>query len=140
MLRRILGSGSEGAYEFIEFLGDQLPFEIGSLERRALSCLGEWNRCKMKDAPFGFYYRMGIKEKVIDADGDPATVFLYFVAPFTKEGHAMTPQKEATLDQMLTQLTQISAIAFSQYVGNSIVARVLPPDYMLEELFALLPK
>lgn len=133
-------SDSEGTYELTEFLGGLFPFEIGSLERHALSYLGYWKRVKNREEHFGFHYRMGIKEGVIDADGDPATVFLHFVAPFTKEGHPMTPQIQATLDQRLAQMIQVSTIALSQAVDNAVGIRISPPDYMLRELVALLPK
>ncbi len=135
-----IGVDSEGTYELTEFSGGQLPFEIGSLERHALSYLGDWKTVKKGEEHFGFYYRMGIKEGVIDADGDPATVFLHFIAPFTKEGHAMTPQIQTTLDQRLAQVIQLSTVALSQAVDNAIGIRVSPPDYMLRELVALLPK
>ena len=135
-----LGADSEGPYELTEFSGGQLPFEIGSLERHALSYLGDWKRFQSRGDYFGFYYRIGIKERVIDADGDPAKVFLHFVAPFTKEGHAMTPQIQATLDQKLAQMIQTTTVAFSQAVDNAVGVRVSPPDYMLRELVALLPK
>lgn len=140
MRKIIVGADSEGTYELTEFSGEQLPFEIGSLERHALSYLGDWKSVKSREGHFGFYYRMGIKERVIDADGDPATVFLHFVAPFTKKGHAVTPQIKTTLDQKLAQMVRVSTVAFSQTVDNAVGIRVSPPDYMLRELVALLPK
>lgn len=140
MSTKKLGVDSEGPYEFTEFSSGQLPFDLGNLEREALSYLGEWKKFQESGAPFGFYYRMGIKQGVIDADGDPATVFLHFVAPFTKGGQVMTPQIQTTLDQKLTQMIQKSTITFSQEVDNAIGIRVSPPDYMLRELVAILPK
>jgi hypothetical protein len=77
---------------------------------------------------------MGIKEGVKDAEGDPATVFLHFAAPFTKEGHTMTPQIEAIIDQALARLIHLSTVAFSLSVDNAIGVRALPPEYMLKEL------
>src|SRR3989344_571600 len=123
-----LGADSKGPYELTEFSGGQLPFEIGSLERYALSYLGDWKTVKSKKEHFGFYYRMGIKDGVIDADGDPATAILHFVAPFIREGHAMTPQIQATLDQRVARAIQLSTIVLSQTVDNTIGIRVSPPD------------
>jgi hypothetical protein len=136
-MRKIrIGAGSEGVYELTEFAGDALPFEIGSLERTALTYLGDWQTVKYREQPFGFYYRLGIKEGVIDADGDPATVLLHFAAPFAKEGHAITPQMQATLEQNLVMLIRTSTVAVSQIVDNAVGVRVSPPDYMLRELVA----
>ena len=135
-----LGEDSEGPYELAEFSGDKLPFEIGSLERHALTYLGDWRKFQQRGEHFGFYYRMGIKQGVMDADGDPATVFLHFVAPFTKEGHAMTPQVQATIDKGLVRLIQTTTVAFSQVTGNAVGVRAQPTEYMVRELVTLLPK
>ncbi|GEM_PF-6306223 len=138
MPRIIIGADSGGPYELTEFTGGQPPFEIGSLERQALSYLGNWTRVKKRDEPFGVYYRFGVKGGVIDEDGDLVTVFLHFSAPFTKEGHAMTPEIQATLDQKLDKMIEITTVTFSHVVGNALGVRVSPPDYMLRELGELL--
>jgi hypothetical protein len=129
---------SQGPYELSEFRSETFPFEIGSLERQDLVHLGEWNRMQTGSSPYGLYHRLGIKDGVLDAEGDPATVFLHFAVPYSRAGHAMTPQALAELDATLDSVIKESTIRFSQEFPNTVGVRLAPPDYMLMDLVTLL--
>jgi len=136
----LFGSNKDGFYVITESHGDQMPFEIGSLAKEALSYLGEWKKFQKGENPFGIYYRMGIKTGVIDAERDPATVVLHFIAPYIREGFTMTSEMEATLEQTINQVIKVTTLIYSQSVDNAVGVRASPPDYMLNELYELLSK
>ncbi len=138
-MNNIPGTSSEEHYEFTEFPADDLPFEIGSLERAAFSKLGDWSRLKKENETFGFYYRVGVKEKIRDARGDLATCYLHFVVPFTKEGYLMTPQIQLEVEQRTRLMICLTARLMSEKLGNVLSVGVVPPPYMLEELVRMLP-
>jgi hypothetical protein len=138
MVKADYGVGPDGPYELTEFKSHEVPFDLGSFERNALSHLGNWKRLKKDDEQFGFYHRLGVKHDIIDTVGNPATVFLHFFAPFTQEGYSMTPEIIETIESRIEIIVNESTIQFAQILDNVIGAMVSAPDYMLEELKQLL--
>jgi len=118
--------------------GQPLPFDIGSLERKDLSYLGDWMTMTNPADGFGLFYRFGVKDGIIDAEGDPATVFLHFAVPYVQRGQEATPELlgniEAAIGSMIRQTTRM----FSGELGNAIGVRAEPPEYMIKELTDLI--
>ena len=136
MARRTITPEPDGVLETTIYEGAEAPDTIGSIEPSELSFLGEWKRHQTR-GPQGFYWRMGVKENIRDSQGDPSTAVIYYVSPFTKEGHVRTPQIEAMYDQELRAFLEIHTRILSMRYNSVTIAAVNPTEDMLHELIKL---
>lgn len=141
MVDRAIGIDSDGRFDMSLFEGHEIPFDIGSLERSALSYLGEWRKFQCSPDPYGFCYRFGVKQNVVgvkhnivDSAGDPCTVFLHFAVPWHREGYIPSQEKLVDLEKKISMMSFQSTVIFSKILGTAVGVRANPPEYMLEEL------
>lgn len=133
------GIDEDGRHKLTLFDPNQpLPFQIGSLEREALRYLGDWMTIAKPNESFGFFYRFGVKEEVLDADKESATVFLHFVVPYVQRGRVATPETLEALETAVGTVIQQTTRIFSGMLGNAIGVRAEPPEYMMRELTDLI--
>ncbi|MBT5023077.1 hypothetical protein HOK51_08195 [Candidatus Woesearchaeota archaeon] len=119
--------------EFLGGIPDDL--DLGSLEREAFTYLGEWRSAMKQGKDYGFAYRMGIKENVVDSEGDPATLIMYFVNPLVERGTVLSVEDNKDLIKNIkTLVSMTSLIQQMRYGENSVVCTLPPPEYMLNEL------
>jgi len=118
------------------FDDEELPYDIGSLEREALSYLGDWNFLRNKDG-LGLVYRMGFKDAV-DDEGDPLLVIVNFNAPFRERGVPFNDEAKRGYDECVQNASLQIANSLSLSVPNVIVVSVPIPEYMRGELEELL--
>lgn len=141
MEKRTILTDPKGITEIAEFWGDDIPSDVGSVERQELSYLGDWHMAQQNGAHFGLYYRVGVKENVLNSEGNPTTAYIAFIVPFTEKGTAMTPEIRAAIDNMAATTVAISTAMISKERGEDIMGLVAsPPEYMVRELVDLLGK
>ena len=116
------------------FIGGEAQQPIlGSLERTAFSYLGPWNRVQRKEG-HGIMYKLGIKNSIIDAEGNPAVGLFVFYAPFVQRGTPVPPEFEQQVQADIKTLTEQIALAYSSTTSNVVAAAAGPTGEMLTEL------
>jgi hypothetical protein len=122
---------------------DEFPARtFGSIERWALSSLGDWEP-KMDDDGYGMAYRLATKERVRGPRGDFGKLILMFGMPFKRAGlkldrSKLKAQYDKLYNRMLDEVVKAATIPETEVViGLSITP---PPDYMMGELEAALNK
>jgi hypothetical protein len=124
---------SYGDAEIRTFKGQELPFDIGSLESDAFNLLGEWQEFVRPDG-YGLIYRLGIKDGLVDHEGDPMRLFCFFAAPIGTNGKKVTPEIAKEINGALQRLIHQSSLHFSASHDNVVCMHVTMPAYMIEDL------
>ena len=120
------------------FQPNEMPVEIGSLEREALSYIGKWNIFMDKQG-YGIAYRLAVKEGLKDDEGDPVTLVLHFASPIARRGLKMTPEIVQQHYEKLRQVMQIFTMQAHQSYGENILSiSPEPPKWMMGELEEML--
>lgn len=119
---------------FRRFQEHESPIEIGSLEKEALSYVGEWNLVMRTDG-YGVAYRLAMKKDIYDDEGDPNTLCFFFGLPIAKKGLQITPEITQNLMQSLHHVMELFTIQAHEMYGNNVMS-VSPetPSWMIREL------
>lgn len=113
---------------------EDLPVDLGGLEREAFSYIGEW-KVYMKPAGYGLAYRMASKEGVIDVEGDSNTVIFHFVTPTARRGIEMTEERQTEIYRDAQVIAEQYTVIAHQFLDENIVTVMRsPPEWMGKDL------
>jgi len=84
------GSEAVGKIRMRRFSPQEIPLEIGSLEREAFVNITDWYLTKDKEG-YGVIYRIGTKD-VKDNEGIDTLLVLYFAKPVAEQGLPITKE------------------------------------------------
>lgn len=117
------------------------PVEI-ALRKEDFDYLGEWKIFGLKDAPgYDFAYRLGLREKVRDDEGDLTDLAVYFYNPLVKRGFKLTREIERKYLEILSQTIHLSTLIMYQTSGkNTLSCLMRAPRWMTEDLASYLRK
>jgi hypothetical protein len=128
------GQTSTGETTVRLFSNGEFPVKIGSLEREAFTTLGDWNMAMNKKG-YGMAYRMGIKEGLIDDEGDPTSAVMFFLSPLAERGLPMTPAIAKQQYEQFAYVAKIFTLQAQQlYGGNILSLTPQTPKWMFDEL------
>jgi hypothetical protein len=121
------------------FAPNELPIEIGSLEKEAFSYVGNWYTMKGNDG-YSMVYRIATKEGLKDAEGDPTTLILYFAVPIKSPGKETMPQEVANkqYESLAKAMKTFTLQAHQKYHTNIMTKGMETPPWMMKELEELL--
>lgn len=125
--------------EFTRFDPKTNPIEFGSLDRSAFSQLGDWHNALMKDGT-GISYRVGVKERVKDSEGDLATALIMFWLPISERGMKLDDSAIKALRIKAQYVLEQTVLLSSNDTANLIGALMNPPDYMIEDYLRAAPQ
>jgi hypothetical protein len=119
--------------EFRKFEQGELPIKIGNIERKDFSYLGDWYQMMRPDG-YGIAYRIGIKEGIIDQEGDLGDLLIIFGTPVAKHGLEISNDLVSVLYKQLGSVMQTAVMRASNSHDNLLATLMPPPDYMIKEL------
>jgi len=112
---------------------------INCLEKGSFDYLGEW-RVGMNPEGNGIAYRMGVREGVVDDEGDRATLIMHFACPLLSKGVKMDMEElQRKFEESMRQMMEISTIQIYQKTRHNVMS-VKPdiPPWMMQDLEELL--
>lgn len=112
------------------------PFDFGDLTPDSFSFLGEWRFFENQQSDqLGFAYRLGVKEGIIDDEGDATTVIFHFIQPTMTSGQTISDEAFGKMHIMLEKVMQIFAVKAHEAYGENITSIALDaPEWMVEEV------
>ena len=115
------------------FEQDELPLEIGNLEREAMSMVSDWMTVTYSDG-YGLIYRFCTKEGVRDNSGDAITLILHFAFPFARKGLKITPEIASQQYERLAEYITTFTMKLTQtYETHVISCNPKIPQWMIDE-------
>jgi len=127
------GPVPNGPTEFRRLDPKQHIPELEDISRESFVHLGDWYSAMREDG-CGVAYRIGVKEDVIDSDGDPATAMIMFFTPIAQRDKWIDDAKSSHLEGMARRVLEAAVIQASAIYGNVMGVLRHPPEYMLGDL------
>ncbi len=117
---------------------NEVPIDVGSLEREAFSYVGNW-MTMLDGQGYGIVYRLCTKEDFKDDEGDPNILVLHFAMPAVRRGKKMPDEIAIQKLEQLKKVVQMFTIHAKQTYGDNILSIALePPEWMRSELEEIL--
>ncbi|MBI4144226.1 hypothetical protein HY486_03180 [Candidatus Woesearchaeota archaeon] len=88
----------------------------------------------MRPDGYGIACRVGVKGGIIDSEGDPADLLIFFGTPLAKRGLELSDEVANVLYKQLSGVMQKVVINASESYDNLLAVLMQPPDYMFREL------
>lgn len=110
------------------------PFEFGKLKKDEFTYLGDWLQIMNPDG-YGILYRLGVKNEVIDDEGDSTTILFHFYIPIAISGYKLADKDYVNIQDFLRTFVMKSTLKLQQKEQDNITGIALnPPEWMIEEL------
>jgi hypothetical protein len=127
------GQTSNGPTRVRIFPPNEIPIEIGSLEKEAFTHVSDW-KVALDEEGYGMVYRWGTKN-IKDDEGEDAMLFLYFANPVATRGLTMTKEIANKKYEDLSQFMKTFTLQAHQKSGKNVITlNHSLPEWMKNEL------